>query len=189
MSDLTGFPIANASLLDEGTAAAEAMSLAHNGAHNGKRSKFFVSQDCHPQTIGVIETRAQGFNIEVVIGDPASVDFNSKEYSGVLVQYPNTFGHVNDFEDLAKTCKKSKTLLIAASDPLSLTMLKPPAEFGADIAVGSAQRFGVPMMFGGPHAGYIAVSQKYARKLPGRIIGVSVDSRGEPALRMAMQTR
>ncbi|KAG9410691.1 hypothetical protein AC1031_018716 [Aphanomyces cochlioides] len=189
VSDLTGFPIAGASLLDEATAAAEAMALC-NGAFNGKRTKFFVANDVHPQNLAVLRTRAEGFDIEIVVGNPLTdLDFSSKEYSGALIQYPNTFGSVEDYTKLTEAAKASQSLVVVATDLLALTHLKTPAEFGADIAVGSAQRFGVPLMFGGPHAGFIATSEKYHRKLPGRIIGVSKDSRGERALRMAMQTR
>ncbi|CAK4069454.1 unnamed protein product [Aphanomyces euteiches] len=189
VSDLTGFPIAGASLLDEATAAAEAMALC-NGAFNGKRTKFFVANDVHPQNLAVLRTRAEGFDIEIVVGNPLTdLDFSSNEYSGALIQYPNTFGSVEDYTKLTEAAKASQSLVVVATDLLALTHLKTPAEFGADIAVGSAQRFGVPLMFGGPHAGFIATSEKYHRKLPGRIIGVSKDSRGERALRMAMQTR
>ncbi|RQM26266.1 hypothetical protein B5M09_003157 [Aphanomyces astaci] len=189
VSDLTGFPVAGASLLDEATAAAEAMALC-NGAFNGKRAKFFVSRDVHPQNLAVLETRAEGFGIELVVGNPLTdLDFSTKEYSGALLQYPNTFGSVEDYTKLTDAAKANQSLVVVATDLLALTHLKNPAEFGADIAVGSAQRFGVPLMFGGPHAGFIATSEKYHRKLPGRIIGVSKDSRGERALRMAMQTR
>ncbi|KAF0694672.1 Aste57867_14442 [Aphanomyces stellatus] len=189
VSDLTGFPVAGASLLDEATAAAEAMALC-NGAFNGKRSKFFVANDVHPQNLAVLQTRAEGFGIELVIGNPLTdLDFSSKEYSGALIQYPNTYGSVEDYTKLTDAAKAAQSLVVVATDLLALTQLKTPSEFGADIAVGSAQRFGVPLMFGGPHAGFIATSEKYHRKLPGRIIGVSKDSRGERALRMAMQTR
>ncbi|KDO30366.1 glycine dehydrogenase [Saprolegnia parasitica CBS 223.65] len=189
LSDLTGFPIAGASLLDEGTAAAEAMALCH-GAANGKRTKFFVASDCHPQTIAVLKTRAEGFGIDLVFGNALTdADFSSGDFSGTLIQYPNTYGSVADYEAFTKAAHDNGTMVIVATDLLALTQLKPPAEFGADIAVGSAQRFGVPLFFGGPHAGFIATTEKHHRKLPGRIIGVSKDSRGERALRMAMQTR
>lgn len=187
VSDLTQLPIANASLLDEGTAAGEAMTLCH-GAHNGKRRKFFVGEDCHPQTIGVMKTRAIGFNIDLEIGD-VFAERDWKEYSGVLVQYPDTYGALKDIRKLCSDVHGKKGLVVAAADLLALTMMKSPGEMGADVAIGSAQRFGVPMMYGGPHAGYMATLSKYSRKIPGRIIGVSKDVQGNPALRMAMQTR
>lgn len=190
--ELTGMEFANASLLDEATAAAEAMTLSHGNA-NGKRKSFFVSKDCHPQTIGVMQTRAEHQGIHLVVGDALKdLDLASEEaksYSGVLIQYPSTFGELKDYADFIKSAHSSGLLVSVATDLLALTQLVPPGEIGADITVGSAQRFGVPMMFGGPHAAYMAISKKHHRKLPGRIIGVSKDSRGESALRMAMQTR
>ncbi|KAL4155929.1 hypothetical protein PRNP1_008030 [Phytophthora ramorum] len=187
--DLTGLEFANASLLDEATAAAEAMALAH-GTFNGKRPKFFVAQDAHPQTVGMMQTRAENGGIELVVGDPSTdLDLQDQSYSGVLLQYPTTFGAVNDYRAFVDEAHKAKLVVAVATDPLSLTQLTPPGEWGADIALGSAQRFGVPMMFGGPHAAFLATTKKFHRKMPGRIIGVSLDSRGEPAVRMAMQTR
>lgn len=188
IGELTGLEFANASLLDEATAAAEAMTLAH-GAANGKRPAFFVGKDCHPQTIGVMQTRADNVGIELVVGDPATDLVDMDRFSGVLIQYPNTFGEITDYREFIDRAHASKLIVACAVDLLAMTHLTPPGELGADIAVGSAQRFGVPMMFGGPHAGYMATTKKHHRKLPGRIIGVSKDSRGEPALRMAMQTR
>jgi glycine dehydrogenase len=190
--DLTGMDFSNASLLDEATAAAEAMSLSHGNA-NGKRDSYFVSSDCHPQTIGVMKTRAENVGINLVVGNPLT-DLKlgsdaAKQFSGVLIQYPNTFGDIHDYREFVSSAHASGLLVSVAADLLSLTQLTPPAEIGADIAIGSAQRFGVPMMFGGPHAAYMATTKKHHRKLPGRIIGVSKDSRGENALRMAMQTR
>lgn len=189
ISDLTGLEFANASLLDEATAAAEAMALAHSN-FMGKRAKFFVDRDAHPQTIGMMQTRAENVGIELVVGNPRTdLDFKDEGYSGVLLQYPTTFGAVNDYRVFVNDAHKAKFLVAVATDLLSLTYLTPPGEWGADIALGSAQRFGVPMMYGGPHAAFLATTKQYYRKLPGRIIGVSVDSRGEPAVRMAMQTR
>jgi glycine dehydrogenase len=190
--ELTGMDFSNASLLDEGTAAAEAISLSHGNA-NGKRNAYFVSDDCHPQTIGVMQTRAENVGISLQIGNPLK-DLKlgtkeAKEYSGVFLQYPNTFGEIKDYREFIKQAHADGLVVAVACDLLSLTQLTPPGEIGADIAVGSAQRFGVPMMFGGPHAAYMATTKKHYRKLPGRIIGVSKDSRGEKALRMAMQTR
>uniref|UniRef100_A0AAV1T3F7 Glycine cleavage system P protein n=1 Tax=Peronospora matthiolae TaxID=2874970 RepID=A0AAV1T3F7_9STRA len=189
VSDLTGLDYANASLLDEATAAAEAMALAH-GTFQGKRTKFFVDQDVHPQTIGMMQTRAENVDIELVVGNvERDLNLQDEVYSGVLLQYPTTFGAVKDYRDFVTDAHKSKLVVAVATDLLGLTQLTPPGEWGADIALGSAQRFGVPMMFGGPHAAFLATTKKYYRKMPGRIIGVSVDARGEPAVRMAMQTR
>ncbi|TMW60921.1 hypothetical protein Poli38472_000963 [Pythium oligandrum] len=190
--ELTGMEFSNASLLDEGTAAAEAMTLSH-GTANGKRNSFFISEDCHPQTIGVMKTRAENVGINLVVGNPLKdlplgTDA-AKEFSGVLIQYPNTFGDVKDYSAFIKDAQSNGLMVTVAADLLSLTKLTPPGELGADVTVGSAQRFGVPMMFGGPHAAYLATTKKHHRKMPGRIIGVSKDSRGESALRMAMQTR
>ncbi len=191
VSDLTALPIANASLLDEATAAAEAMVMAHR-AGRGKRNTFFASSDCHPQTLAVLGTRAQGPGIELVIGDPAVLDFGTdaaKDLFGVLLQYPTSDGRILDHSAFIEQAHAAKALVIMATDLLALTMLEPPGELGADVAIGSAQRFGVPLGFGGPHAAFLATGEKYKRQLPGRVIGVSRDSRGESAYRMAMQTR
>jgi len=187
VADLTGMEIANASLLDEATAAAEAMNMCI--AISKKRSKFFVAEDCHPQTIALIQTRGNASGVEVVVGDVAKADLADETYAGVLVQYPNTFGEALDHKELVDACHAHGTLVVCATDLLALTLLKSPGDIGADIAVGSAQRFGVPLGFGGPHAGFIATGHKHSRRLPGRLIGVSVDRQGNPALRMAMQTR
>ena len=194
--DLTGLPMAVASLLDESSAAAEAMQMCFaikGGKGKNKRNKFFVSNDVHPQTIGLIETRATAIGIEVVKGDHSDVDFSSNDYCGAIVQYPNTYGALESdgesYESFTGRAQENNTMVIAATDLLALTKLAPPSSWGADIAVGSAQRFGVPMGFGGPHAGFLATSDKYSRKMPGRIIGVTVDTAGKPCLRMAMQTR
>ena len=186
IADLTAMPLANASLLDEATAAAEAMSMC---ATQTNRSAFFVADDCHPQTIGVIETRAKGLGIEVLVGNLAAIDFDSREFAGVLVQYPATDGRIGDHAALAERTHAAGATLVVAADPLALTLLKPPGEWGADIVIGSTQRFGVPMGLGGPHAAYMAVQEKLVRRMPGRLIGVSRDVHGEPALRMAIQTR
>jgi glycine dehydrogenase len=188
IADLTALPVANASLLDEGTAAAEAMNLCHNLSY-GKRNAFFVAEDCHPQTIAVVQTRASAIGVEVRVGDPAAVDFAAEDLFGVLLQYPATDGRVVDYAPLAERAHAAGSLVVAAVDLLALTLLRAPGEFGADIAIGSAQRFGVPMGFGGPHAAFLATRDEYKRQLPGRIIGVSRDRRGKTALRMAMQTR
>ncbi|ERN19778.1 hypothetical protein AMTRI_Chr05g60930 [Amborella trichopoda] len=187
VTDLTALPMSNASLLDEGTAAAEAMAMC--GAINKGRKVFLIASDCHPQTIDICQTRAAGFGLDVRVGPAGSFDYSKKDVCGVLVQYPTTLGHVNDYEEFVKAAHASGVKVVMASDLLALTVLKPPGEMGADIVVGSAQRFGVPMGYGGPHAAFLATSGEYKRMMPGRIIGVSVDSMGKPALRMAMQTR
>ena len=186
--DLTGLEIANASLLDEATAAAEAMTLAH--AVRGKPGKqtFFVSELCHPQTIEVVRTRARVRGIDVVVGDHRSATLG-EDIFGVLVQYPATDGAIYDYRELAKRAHTLGALVVAAADLLALTLLTPPGEWGADIAVGNTQRFGVPLGYGGPHAAYLSTRDEFKRQLPGRIIGVSRDAEGRPALRMALQTR
>ena len=193
VSDLTGLEIANASLLDEGTAAAEAMSMSFGVCKNkdAKRAKkFWVSSACHPQTIDVIKTRSHPLNIEIVIGDHRDASFTeSGPYFGVLLQYPATDGTIFDYADFVEKAHETGAIVTVAADILSLTLLKAPGEFGADIAVGNTQRFGVPLGYGGPHAAYFATKQEYARKLPGRLVGLSKDSKGAPALRLALQTR
>ncbi len=186
--DLTGLEIANASLLDEATAAAEAMSMSKRVNKRSKSNIFFVSSECHPQTIAVIQTRARPLGIEVVVGDPVSAMKDTDAF-GVLLQYPGTSGTVEDIEPVIKLARDKGALVTVATDLLSLVLLKPPGELGADIAVGSAQRFGVPMGYGGPHAAFFATRDEFKRQTPGRIIGVSIDSSGRPALRMALQTR
>lgn len=192
--DLTGMPMAVASLLDESTAAAEAMQMAFAlKGKKGKKNKFFVSKDVHPQTIGLINTRAEAIGVDVIVGDHSEADFSGEDYCGSIVQYPNTYGNVESpgesYEAFTKRAHEGGAMVIAATDLMALTKLSAPSTWGADIAVGSAQRFGVPMGFGGPHAGFLATSDTYSRKMPGRIIGVTVDSKGTPCLRMAMQTR
>ncbi|MFO0595980.1 MAG: aminomethyl-transferring glycine dehydrogenase [Myxococcaceae bacterium] len=188
IGDLTGLPISNASLLDEGTAAAEAMHLLHSVGKDTDGRAFFVSQLCHPQTIEVVRTRAQPLGIEVVVGDHASFDFGKKCF-GALVQYPATDGGVHDYRAFIEKAHAGGCLVVMATDLLALTMLTTPGELGADVAIGSAQRFGVPMGFGGPHAGFLSTKNEFARSMPGRIIGVSQDANGHMALRMALQTR
>merc|ERR1712168_436174 len=183
---LTGLDVANASLLDEGTGAAEAMGLAYR--HN-KRRKFFVDQKVHPQTLAVVETRASSLGIQVVTGDWAELDMSGRDYGGVLVQYPDTEGTVKDYSKLVNEAHSFGTLAVAACDLLSLCLIRPPGEFGFDIALGNAQRFGVPLGYGGPHAGFFAVTQKLMRMMPGRMIGVTRDAQGNDALRLALQTR
>jgi glycine dehydrogenase len=186
VADLTGLDIANASLLDEATAAAEAMTMCH--ALKDGRNVFFISQSCHPQNIEVVRTRAKALGIEVVVGDHESFKFNSKVF-GALVQYPDTFGAIHDFAPFVEKAHAAGAMVAVATDLLALTLLKPPGEFGADIAIGSAQRFGVPLGYGGPHAAFFATRDQFKRSMPGRIVGVSKDSRGKPALRLALQTR
>ncbi|KAH9329933.1 hypothetical protein KI387_002041, partial [Taxus chinensis] len=188
ISDLTGLPMSNASLLDEGTAAAEAMSMCNHIAR-GKKKTFLVASNCHPQTIDICRTRAEGFDLNLIVGDVKDFDYSRKDVCGVLVQYPGTEGEIMDYTDFIKNAHANGVKVVMATDLLALTVLKPPGELGADMAIGSAQRFGVPMGYGGPHAAFLATSQEYKRIMPGRIIGISIDSSGKPALRMAMQTR
>ena len=185
--DMTGLEIANSSLLDEGTAAAEAMSLFY-GEFRGKRRTFFVSELCLPQTIAVVQTRAEPLDIKVVVGDHETFAFGDDVF-GALVQYPASDGQVLDYEGFVSSAHEAGAFVVVAADLLSLALLRPPGDFGADAAVGNTQRFGVPMGFGGPHAAYFATHEGFKRKIPGRIIGVSVDADGNPALRMALQTR
>ncbi|HEY9771802.1 MAG TPA: aminomethyl-transferring glycine dehydrogenase [Coleofasciculaceae cyanobacterium] len=185
--DLTGLEIANSSLLDEGTAAAEAMGMSY-GLCKTKANAFFVDALCHPQTIEVVKTRALPLDIEVIVADYANFDFSTPIF-GALLQYPATNGTINDYRAFIKQVHEAKALATVAADILSLTLLTPPGEFGADIAVGNTQRFGVPLGYGGPHAAYFATKEKYQRQVPGRIVGVSKDVHGKPALRLALQTR
>ena len=177
VTDLTGLPLANSSLLDEATAAAEAMAICR-AVSRAKNKAFFVAEDCHPQTIAVVQTRAEAFGIDVIVGDVGALDFVAHDLFGVLVQYPATDGTIRDYADLVRQAHEAGALVVVATDLLALTLLRPPGEFGADIAVGSSQRFGVPMGFGGPHAAYFATRDAYKRSTPGRIIGVSIDRRG-----------
>lgn len=186
--ELTALPIANASLLDEATAAAEAMTMCLGIAGETRRA-FFVSDSCHPQTIAVVQTRASGLGVDVVVGDATKTDFTTKPYAGILVQYPDTNGCAHNWMDIAARAHAAGAQVVAACDPLALTLLTPPGTWGADIAVGSAQRFGVPMGFGGPHAAFMATKPEHVRRMPGRLIGVSRDRHGSPALRLAIQTR
>jgi glycine dehydrogenase len=185
--DLTGLDVANASLLDEATAAAEAMGLAQRSAKS-KATAFFVDHHCHPQTIDVVRTRAEPYGWDVVVGDPFK-DLDPSTVFGALFQYPGTYGHCHDFSEAIQALHAASALACVAADPLALTLLKPPGEMGADIAVGSTQRFGVPLGYGGPHAAYMAVKDALKRNMPGRIVGVSIDARGNRAYRLALQTR
>lgn len=188
ITDLTGMEIANASLLDEGTAAAEAMHMLHAEAKNDKATKFFVSELCFPQTIDVLKTRTEPIGVELVVGDHNTVELD-ETYFGALLQYPAGDGEINDYSEFMAKAIQAKVLVAVAADLLALTMLTPPGEWGADAVIGSAQRFGVPMGYGGPHAGYFATRDAFKRQMPGRLIGVSIDSQGNSALRMALQTR
>jgi glycine dehydrogenase len=187
--DLTGLPIANASLLDEATAAAEAMHLAYEFKGSDDKKTFFVSERCHPQTIDVLKTRAGAIGLVVEVGDHAKVDLAKLGAFGALVQYPATDGEVIDYRAFGDKARDASAMFVVAADVLALALLVPPGEFGADVAVGSTQRFGVPLGYGGPHAAYMAMKADFVRKLPGRIIGVSEDAHKKPALRMALQTR
>ncbi|MBM1220861.1 aminomethyl-transferring glycine dehydrogenase [Ponticoccus sp. SC2-23] len=186
VSDLTGLPVANASLLDEATAVAEAMTMARRGSKS-KATAFFVDRNCHPQTIGVVETRAAPLGIDVVVGAPEDLD--PETVFGAVFQYPGTYGHVTDFTDIIAGLHAAKAIAVVATDLLALTMLKEPGQMGADIAVGSSQRFGVPMGYGGPHAAFMSCTDALKRSMPGRIVGVSVDARGNKAYRLSLQTR
>jgi glycine dehydrogenase len=188
VSDLTGLPVANASLLDEGTAAAEAMTMLFGLHGRDTHQSFFISDTCHPQTIEVVRTRAKPLGIQVVVGDHRSFDFKAKIF-GALLQYPASDGVIHDYRAFAEKLHAEGAYLAVATDLLALTLLTPPGEFGADVAIGNSQRFGVPLGYGGPHAAFLATRSEHARHMPGRIIGVSVDSQGKPALRMALQTR
>ena len=186
--DLTGLPIANASLLDEGTSAAEAMSMFHSLRKNSNSNLFFVSEECFPQTIDILKTRANPTGIQLIIGDHRKIEL-TEEYFGLLVQYPGEKGEIYNYREVFKSAKENNIYTVVAADLLSLALLTPPGEFGADAAVGNSQRFGVPMGYGGPHAGFFATKDEYKRHLPGRIIGASIDSHGNTAFRMALQTR
>ncbi len=188
--DLTGLPIANASLLDEATAAAEAMILFYNARPKTKTSAntFFVSEKCFPQTIDVVKTRALPLGIEIIIGDHAKIS-SVENIFGALIQYPDTNGNVVDHKEFTNKIHAANAFVAVATDLMALTLLTPPGEWGADVVLGNSQRFGVPMGYGGPHAAFFATKEEFKRSLPGRIIGVSVDSSGNPALRMALQTR
>ncbi|MBQ0767596.1 MAG: aminomethyl-transferring glycine dehydrogenase [Sulfitobacter litoralis] len=186
ISDLTGLEVANASLLDEATACAEAMTMAMR-LSKSKAKAFFVDRDCHPQNIAVIQTRAAPLDIEVIIGDPDKMDANA--VFGALFQYPGTYGHVRDFTDHMTALHDAGALGVVSADPMALTLLKEPGAMGADIAVGSTQRFGVPEGYGGPHAAYMACKDAYKRAMPGRIVGVSIDAHGNRAYRLSLQTR
>lgn len=190
IAELTGLPFSNCSLLDEGTAAAEAMFMAYN-IGNFKQKKFFISHNVFPQTIDVVRTRAKYMGIEIIIEDPQTFDFEQKgaELCGALFQNPDNYGLMTDFTETAQKLKKHKCTVILAQDLLALTLCKTPGEMGVDVAIGSAQRFGVPLGYGGPSAAFFATTDEHKRKIPGRIIGVSQDVHKNKVYRMAMQTR
>lgn len=188
VSDLTGLEIANASLLDEATAAAEAMTMCKRAQKRGNANTFFVSDKCHPQTIAVVQGRAEPLGINVVVGDATVYDFSQPSF-GALLQYPDSEGAIVDWRAFVEKAHGAGALVVVATDLLALTLLTPPGEFGADIAIGSSQRFGVPMGYGGPHAAFMATRDEFKRIMPGRLVGVSVDSAGNRALRLALQTR
>ena len=191
VADLTGLTLANASLLDEATAAAEAMAMCLSIVRSAgrERKEFFVSHDCHPQTIAVMQTRAEPLGITLRIGRTKTIDFSNHQLSGMLLQYPTTDGYVGDYRALVDQAHQAGILVVVSTDLLALTLLRSPGEFGADIAVGSSQRFGVPMGFGGPHAAFLSSKEDYKRQMPGRIVGVSKDKTGSMAYRLALQTR
>jgi len=188
VADLTGLPLANASLLDEATAAAEALGLCRAVAR-GKKNAFFASQDCHPQTLGVLRTRADAAGIELHVGDPETADFDALEVCGVMLQYPASDGRIVDPSATIERAHAAGALAVVAADLLAMTLLTPPGELGADVVFGTTQRFGVPMGFGGPHAAFFATGEKHARRMPGRLVGISRDRGGARALRLAIQTR
>jgi glycine dehydrogenase len=191
VTDLTGLPLANASLLDEATAAAEAMTMcaAMSKAAGHERKKFFISENCHPQTIAVVQTRAEPLGIVLHIGAIQSLDFSQGEFFGTLLQYPTTDGYVGDNSEFVTRAHAAGAYVVVATDLLALTLLRPPGEFGADVVIGSSQRFGVPLGFGGPHAAFLATKEEFRRQMPGRIVGVSKDVTGRVAYRLALQTR
>ena len=186
--DLAGMEIANASLLDEATATAEAVTMCRNIQSRNKANAVFVSDGCHPSTLSVLRTRAEAIGVEIVTGDPDQFDFSTSVFA-VVLQYPATDGTLTDPSSFIARAHDNDALAIVATDLLALTQIKPPGELGADLTIGSAQRLGVPMGYGGPHAAFIATRDKYKRRLPGRIVGVSMDANGHPALRLTLQTR
>jgi len=189
VTELTGMEISNASLLDEGTAAAEAMAMAHALNKKGTSNAFVVSANLHPQTLEVLKTRSEPLGYEMLVQDPLKFDFSKKDVFAVIVQYPDTEGSIENFADMTKAAHDKGAFVVAATDLLALTVLTPPGEWGADIVVGNSQRFGVPLGFGGPHAAFLSTKDAHKRLIPGRIVGVSVDTQGQQALRLALQTR
>jgi glycine dehydrogenase len=190
VADLNALEIANASLLDEATACAEAMTLCHRARSGAQpeRDVFFIDRRAHPQNLAVVKARAAALGLQVEAGDWREFKFHSRCF-GALVQYPDTEGNLPDYAAFAEAAHEAGALFVVATDLLALTIARPPGEFGADVAVGSAQRFGVPLGFGGPHAAFIATRDAYKRSMPGRLVGVSKDARGRPALRLSLGTR
>ena len=192
ITDLTGMEISNASLLDESTAAAEAMSLLYavrdRDQKNNNVSKFFISKDIFPQTLSVLKTRSKPIGIELVVGNAEDFDFDST-FFGALIQYPGASGEIKNINSFISKCISNNIKTAVAADILSLVLLESPGKIGADVVIGTTQRFGIPLGYGGPHAGYFATKKAYKRNIPGRIIGVSIDADGDKALRMALQTR
>jgi glycine dehydrogenase len=188
IADLTALPFSNASLLDEATAAAEAMVMCWHGTQK-KKSRFFVDADTHPQSLAVLKTRAEPLGIEIVVGRAQALELNDPQLFGVLVSYPTSSGSILDYRELGARTRATDVRLVVATDLLALTLLTPPGEFGADIALGSSQRFGVPLGYGGPHAAFLSTNDALKRLLPGRIVGSSVDVHGKLAYRLALQTR
>jgi glycine dehydrogenase len=189
VAELTGMEISNASLLDEGTAAAEALFMAHSVCKKNNANAFIVHPDMHQHVIEVLKTRSEPLNLEMIVADPVSFDFSSKEIFAVLFQYPTTTGSIEDYKSITEKIHGHGALVIASVDLLALTLLTPPGEWGADMVVGNSQRFGVPLGYGGPHAAFLATKDAYKRSMPGRLVGVSVDSQGNKALRLTLQTR
>ncbi len=188
VADLTGLPLANASLLDEATAAGEAMSMCRV-LSKVQGHTFFVAEDCHPQTLAVLQTRAQPLNITIRVGNPDTLEFIPDQTFGLLLSYPSTDGALRSYKELGRKAHEAGALVVASTDLLALTLLVPPGEWGADIAIGSSQRFGVPMGYGGPHAAFMATKEEFKRQIPGRVVGVSKDTKGRKAYRLALQTR
>merc|ERR1719203_1743542 len=188
--ELTGMEVANASLLDEGSAGAEAMAMIARTVNSKAKNQFFVSEKVHPQSIDLMKTRAHYFGMELIVGNASTTDFSAMpKLCGAMVQYPDTDGILVDYKAVADALHKNGAHFVVAADPLALVSAKPPSEFGADVVIGSMQRFGVPMWFGGPAAAYLATSKKQVRRMPGRIIGESLDRHGNPAYRLTLQTR
>lgn len=188
--DLTGMNFSNASLLDEATACAEAMGFCIKVSKLKKNNNFFISNDVFPQNLAVMETRAESLGINIIVGDPFTYDFAKNPVCGVLFQYPAINGEIKVYKELVESLKEKNILSVFSADLLALTILTPPGDFGADVVVGTTQRFGVPLGYGGPHAGYFAVADtSFARKIPGRVVGVTVDSHGGKAYRLTLQTR
>jgi len=186
--ELTGLEIANASMLDEATACAEAMRMCHRIRKNQQANRFIIAADCHPQNISVVKTHSQACGVELIICPPQEITIDEHTF-GILLQYPSSYGNIIDYESLVQTAHNNDVLVAVSADIMALLLIKPPGEFGADIAVGSTQRFGLPMGFGGPHAGFLATRDAFKRQMPGRLVGISKDSRGKPALRLALGTR